>query len=439
MTLHQARIALRTRLRWLDPRQLSFENRNILFFTIDTALQGLMMGGIFSFLSVFVVRLGASELQTSLVTSLPAIVMVLASIPAGRLVQRQRNLVRFTNWVRVFHRGAILLVALLPFFTQRHLIGLIIAIWTVKAISNVLLESSWMAVVAEIIPAHRRAQVNGMRWTIVSIVTAGAVAIFGYMLDRLPFPLNYQIVFLVSFVGGSLGMVFWGKLRTADQARPEPNARPTRNLRQQIRAYWRSLRVPAFVRYELTTAVFRLGFNMPTALYSIYWIRELKASDLWIGWHATANQLALILGYAVWGKIISRKGYSGPLLICTLGMGLYPLLNTLIPSQVWLPVISIVQGFFITGVNLAFFDTLLGVCPEDRRPSFIAVNTMLASFAIFIAPLLGSFVARLTNLRAVFFIASGIHLVAALLFWLLKTAEAELELGVPAGSPKADS
>ena len=74
---------VRTNARWLQPAQLSIVNRNILYLTLDTAVQGLMMGGIFSFLSVFLVRLGATTLQTSLLTSLPAIVMVIASPPAG--------------------------------------------------------------------------------------------------------------------------------------------------------------------------------------------------------------------------------------------------------------------------------------------------------------------------------------------------------------------
>ena len=422
MQLSAVTRGLRANARWLRPEQLSLENRNIFYFTLDTALQGLMMGGIFSFISVFIVRLGATEIQTGLLTSLPAIVMALASIPSGQVVQRQRDLVRFTNIVRIFHRGSVLLVTLLPFMRSLPLIQIIIAIWTVKAIANALLESSWMAVIAEVIPAHRRASVNGMRWTVMSIVTAVAVAVFGFVLDRMPFPLNYQIVFLISFIGGSAGMIYWGKLKVPENLRTEHEEKEPKPWREQIRSYWQSIQVPALVRYELTAAVLRLGLNLPTALYSIYWIRHLYASDIWIGWHSTTNQVATILGYTIWGRIISRKGYFKPLLICAAGTGLYPVLMALVPSQVWLPLVSIVQGFFITGVNLSFFDTLLAVCPADRRPSLIAVNTMLASSMMFAAPILGTLLAGWVDLRGVFFITGGIHLVAVLGFWLFRVA-----------------
>ena len=99
--------------------QLSLEDRNVLNFTIDTAIQGLMMGGISTYISVFVVRLGASSLTVSLLTSLPAILMALLSIPVGLWVGRQPDPIRLTNRGRILHRGAFLVIALLPFFAAR--------------------------------------------------------------------------------------------------------------------------------------------------------------------------------------------------------------------------------------------------------------------------------------------------------------------------------
>jgi MFS family permease len=416
---------VQTHTRRLRPAQLSIVDRNILYLTLDTAVQGLMMGGIFSFLSVFLVRLGATTLQTSLLTSLPAIVMVISSLPCGAFIQKQRDLVRFTNIVRVFHRTSILLVALLPFFVHENLVETIILIWTIKAVTNAMVQSSWMTVIAEVIPANRRASVNGMRWTVMGITTALAGALFGYMLDTIAFPLNYQIVFFISFLGGATGMAFWGKMRIPENIQVAREERQTKSIKTQISVYWQSIKVPAFLRYELTINVLRLALNLPVALYSIYWIRELNASDLWIGWRATTSRLAMIVGYSLWGKVIQRRGYVIPLLVCTLGVGLTPVLTAFIPGETWLPAVAIIQGLFITGMNLALFDTLFTVCPADRRPTFFAVNTMLASLMIFLSPMLGSALADRIGIRGVFFIAAGVHVVAMLLFWRFRIAEEE--------------
>jgi MFS family permease len=412
----------RLRLRGLRVSRLSAENQNILYFTIDTALQGLVMGGIFGFISVFAVRLGASNLLVSLLTSLPAIVMALSSIPAGRIVEQQRDLVRFTNFIRVFHRGSFLLIALLPLFMHHWLVEIIVIVWTAKSIPAALLESSWMAVVADLIPPARRARVNGTRWAILSVVTAIATAVFGYILDRVTFPLNYQIVFLVSFAGGVAGMVFYGKIRIPENVPVERVRAIHTPFQQRVRTYLRAMNVPAFVRYEIAASALRFGVNLPAALYTVYWIRYIGASDLWIGWQATAGKLALIVGYIVWGRSISHKGYRVPMLLCTALVGLYPVLTGLVTNQLWLPLVAVVQGFFSTGIDISFFDTLLSVAPADRRPSFVALNTMLASLMMFLAPVVGSLLADWVGIPVVFFIAGGIHLLAALLFWWFRVA-----------------
>lgn len=410
---------------WARPlSQLSVEDRNIRHLVIDTCWQGLMMGGAFTFISVFLVRLGASSLMVSLLTSLSAVMMVLFSIPAAQYVQRQRNLVRFTNRIRLVHRSGFLLVALLPFFLDRGLIEVIVAIWAINTIFLAFIDSSWTVVVAEIIPPHRRASVNGGRWALLSIVTATAVAIYGYLLDRLTFPLGYQLVFVFSFIGGVAGMYNWGQIVVPEQISLPTTMVRVSSLRKRLERYVETfVQSPHFLKYLLTTFVLRVGLNLPAALYSIYWIRHLDASDLWIGWQATAGKLALIAGYFLWGRVATRKGHHLVLMICTLGVGLYPTLTGVAPSQYWLPLVAMVQGFFVTGIDLSFFNTLLQVCPADRRPSFIAVNTVFAHIAMTLAPLLGSMLADRLDIRLVFWLAGGVHLVAALLFWLFRVAE----------------
>jgi MFS family permease len=110
------------------------------------------------------------------------------------------------------------------------------------------------------------------------------------------------------------------------------------------------------------------------------------------------------------------------LIACTVGVGLYPALTALVTDQVWLPVVAIVYGFFVTGIDISIFDTLLHVCPPERRASYVALNTLLANFVIFLAPLLGSMLDRWLDIRVVFWVAGSVHLLAALLFRLLHVA-----------------
>jgi MFS family permease len=111
------------------------------------------------------------------------------------------------------------------------------------------------------------------------------------------------------------------------------------------------------------------------------------------------------------------------LIACTIAVAFYPLLTAITPSQVWLPAVALVYGFFITGIDIAFFDTLLHVSPPNSRSSFVALNTVFAHLAIFLGPMLGSLLGEWLDIRAVFYIAAGIHLLAALMFQLLRVGE----------------
>jgi len=411
---------------WRRVRHPSLEDKNIRFLYLDTACMGLIGGGIGAFISVFLVRLGASSFLVSLLTSLPAIVMMLLSIPAGLYVERQRDLVRFTSVGRLVHRSFYLLVALLPFLLHHGLVEAIVVAYGLQAISTAFINVSWTGVIAEVVPVKRRPRVNGGRWALVSLVTAGVVAGFGYMLERMAFPINYQIVFVISFLGGMLNVYFFSRIRLpADRPAQAPSVQAN-TLAGRVRRYVNSFsETPAFLRYLFTTFVLRFGLNLPAALYSIYWVRYLNASDAWIGWRTTAANLALIVGYLIWGRIASRKGHHIVLIVCTIALGAYPVLTALTPSQAWLPLVALVGGFFTTGINITFFDTLLHVCPADKRPGFIALNAVFAQLAIFLAPMIGSLLSERFGIRAAFFAAGSIHLLAVLLFRRFRVADEE--------------
>ena len=425
------------------------QERNIRRLYLDTASGGLISGGINTFLPVFLVRLGAPNMLVSLLTSLPAILMALWIMPAGLFAERQRDLVRVTVWSRIPHRLSFLLLALAPFLVRDHLAEVVVVLWTLKSIPGAFIRPAWMGVMAEMIPPHLRPRVHGNRWALVSLISVLAVPAFGYLLEGVAFPINYQIVFFISFLSAAISLtVFRGiKIPPSEEAAPEegdaggdaevtqapPGHGPAQakgligQLRDQFNCF---VEAPAFLRYLAMTFVLRIGLHMPAALYSIYWIRYLDASDSLIGWRTMAANVALIVGYLVWGRIATRRGHHLVLMACTIGTGLYPALTGLLSNSIWLPLVALPYGFFSTGISIAFLDTMMGACPTNRRPSFVALYFLCAQVALFVAPPAGSLLADWLGIRGAFFVASGIHVVAAVLFRVFHIGREE------AGDPK---
>ena len=92
----------------------SIQNRNVLFVVIDGIVIGTMSAAA-SFVSVWVIRLGASPLWVSLLSSLPSAIALTMTIPWSEFAGRQRRPERVLAFARLAVHTVYPLVALVPF------------------------------------------------------------------------------------------------------------------------------------------------------------------------------------------------------------------------------------------------------------------------------------------------------------------------------------
>ena len=81
--------------------------------------------------------------------------------------------------------------------------------------------------------------------------------------------------------------------------------------------------------------------------------------------------------------------------------------------------VSVLGGLFGAGLNLALFSILLQVCPDERRPSYVAIYNTLVNVAAFCAPLFGTFLSNRLGIRMAL-VSSGVVRLAgvAAFYWL---------------------
>src|SRR5205823_3897804 len=111
--------------------------RNIRYLYLDMGWQRIILAGITTFLSVFLVRLGASPFLVGLLTSVPALVTIVLSVVFAPFLEGRRDLVRVVKLTRLGSRLCYLLIALVPFALTGDLVWLapwvIVAIWGLSA------------------------------------------------------------------------------------------------------------------------------------------------------------------------------------------------------------------------------------------------------------------------------------------------------------------
>jgi len=395
------------------------EEQNKRNLYLDVTWFSVLSGITSTFVSVFAIRLGASNTLVGLLVSLPALINIFWLIPSARIIERRRRRLPIIVLAGFLQRLGYLLIALMPFvfrvYRPEALVGLVALITFPTAIASL----AFTSLIAEVVPADKRAQVISIRSVLASIVSTVTVLISGKLLDLLLFPYNYQILFGVGFAASLVGLYYLSRIKVADaivaEQQPQRKSPPlTTRLRRSARQL---VNQRDFVRFSASAFVFQWGLYLPSALYAIYRIKYLGASDTWIGLLSMAHSAVTIVAYFYWGKVIRRKGSRLVLLISSLGAVLYPVLTGLSPRIELLLLASVVGGIFGAGFSLSFFNTLLEVCPQERRPSYVALHTTLINVAAFLSPLLGASLASRLDIRIVFFIAGAVRLVGAGFFY----------------------
>jgi MFS family permease len=404
------------RLPWQQPRE-TVEKQNAWRLYNEVLWWGVMSGVAGTFLGVYAVRLGASAQLMGLLTALPALVTSLWSIVAGSIVERQRRRVPIILTAAALQRGGYLLVALMPFATFLRQADTLILLAALVTLPTVLFNVAFTALLADVVPADKRAGVISLRSLILSLVSTGTSLAGGWVLDRILFPYNYQILFAVAAIASLLSLPHLRRLQVAEVAPSLPPPARTRFLDRWTDTARRLGQQGDFWRFAAGTFVYYWGLYLPIPLYNLYRVRELGASDAWIGLLTVAFNLSGLLPYVFWGRQASKRGNRWVLLVSTAGLSLYPTLTGLSPRVEPLLLVSVWGGLFGPGFNISVFNALLDNTPTDHRPSYVGIHTTLVNVAAFLAPLLGSALAETWGVRAILIASGGVRLlgVAAML------------------------
>jgi MFS family permease len=406
--------------RWLSPGEVA-EHWNEWNLYREIAWYGVLSGVNATFISVFALRLGASNLLIGLLTSLPALINVLFQIPAARFVEREqdrRRVLLLSGFLMRLPAFVVALAPLLPAPLQAGAVVNITALGTIPAAVGTL---SFTSILADVVAPQHRARVVSVRNALLSAATTIAVLAAGRALEVLPFPFSYQLVFTLAFAASLISLYYLGRI-----AVPHGDARRRqRTPRAERLDVRRALRMAAsqrdYLRFTLGAFVYHWGLYFPIPLYSIYRVRTLQLSDGWIGALAMLESATTITAYFLWGRLAQRRGSRLVVLCGTLLVCFYPVGMALSRSAWPLLIVVFVAGIAGPAMNLGLFNGLLEAAPAERRASYVGLFNTLMNTAAFISPLLGTAAAGALGIRTALWIGGAMRIggFAAFAFLLL--------------------
>jgi len=338
------------------------------------------------FLSVYAVRLGATPTELAWISAGPPIGMLLSSLVSVWWRDRHPDSIHAVEVPTVLFRLNFLLLALTPLFpTDFRPIWLILAV-TLPAVPQGIAGIIFIGVLKESTPSERMTSLLARRTLTINLsLGVGAVA-FGLLLETLPFPMNYTVMFSIGFCGAMLS--YWHVHNLKPVTEPEPPT-PSKITTRDILAQ------PVFRRVILTSVIGHIAFFSVSPILVLHLIDGLGASEGFMATFSAVELAGAALVALVIGRIVARLGNRGMVGVALFATGLAALVVGLAPS---LPVA--LGAAALTGAGWSTSEIgLIGYLTENTPvrdgARFTRTYSQFVWSALFIAPFIGTTLAEI--------------------------------------------
>ncbi|MCA9917353.1 MAG: MFS transporter [Anaerolineales bacterium] len=419
-------------------RPLPTEHRtNFIHLYLDIAWFGILSGSAIAFMSIFAARQGASGFQLGLLSAAPAIVNLAVTLPAGQWLQH-RSLSRAVFWTSFWHRLVYLPMVFLPVmgsssFQVWALIGLVL----LMSLPGTALAVGFNAMFAATVPPEWRSHVVGWRNGLLAICYMASSLVSGQLLDRLPSPLGYQVVFGIGLVGALMSSWHLWYIRPlqpqgyqngkslGDSARPGMMRQLGDGIRAGagLRFFARSGQRPHLRSRVLSGPfgtivgllfLFHLAQYLAIPIFPLYWVNHLHLTDAEISLGNSVFYATVLLGSTQLTRVTKKYQHKGVFFAGMLTMSMYPALTAVTHNLTLFLVTSAVGGLSWSLAGGALANYMLERIPEGERPSHLAWYNLALNAAILIGSMTGPFFADQIGLVAALVVAACCRFVAAL-------------------------
>ena len=409
--------------RFFFPPSIPGEYRpNFTHLYLDIGWFGILSGSSVNFLSIYATRLGATGIQIGLLSSMAAAVSLTLAIPAGRWLETQ-NINKAIFRTSVLTRLGYLLWVPLPWlFGKQAQVWALIVIALLMAIPLTPLSVGFNALFAASVPPHWRAHVAGVRNAAFAIAFMFSSLGSGYLLEHLPFPAGYQIVFGIGFIGAAMSSLHLYFVKPLDTMTTSLPPRPVPVPIKKALSPRRQLQT--VIRFDIWKTPFRstllvfLGFHLTQYLavpiFPLYQVRQLHLTDDQIGIGTAFFYLTVLLGSTRLNELVRKFGHKTITGISVAGLAIYPLLLAFSKSPTDFYWTSILGGLDYAMMIGAYANYLLEKIPIQDRPAHLAWYNVILNTSILIGSLTGPLLSRAAGLGAALIVIALLRFLSGL-------------------------
>lgn len=380
------------------------ERANYRHLTRDVFWFGLAFPSTSRFLSVYAIRLGAGAELLGWLTALPYIILLIVSTFAPRWRKRYPSTVAALFWPGLGYRLIFLLPAFTPLFPQTFQPYWLLLTAALPAFAQGISSVLFLVVLRESVDGRTLAGLMSHRMVKFNLAVGLMTVVFGVWLTKAPFPLNYQVMYVVAFVLSLVSLYHVQSLREiAPATLPEPIKGAGRAL----------LKTSAFRRVASTTTLVHLTFYAILPVIPLWLVRRFDANEEFMSIFGLVEIAAAALLASQTSRIMERIGSRMTVAIAMALTGVAAAALAVAPSLPVTLVSAAISGAAWTAAGISVFTYFTENTPPENVTHFSAVYNQVVSLAVFVGPLLGTQIAgALPNLGVLLLIGAALRLAA---------------------------
>ncbi len=398
-------------------KAMDITSKNSVIFTLEGAVGAIILNLANPFFSMFARRMGASDYEIGLISSLPALVGILALIPGSLLVERSSDKKRIVSMLILLFGVMYPLAALTPFFNEFK-VPLYISIIALMNWPFSVFNISWQSFFSDVmVSGFNSAFTRRTRAATVFGTTTSLAA--GLLLAYIPRNDSERIIMYQVFFGLSLLLAIiqsWLLKRVTAIQPSIGNPKKEKSLALIKECFNNILVYKEFRSFILLAFIFHIGWHMGWPLFFIYQVDVIGVNEAWLSYVNVAVGFAGVLTYTFWGRLIEKKGSRLVLFFGSIGLAVNALTIVLVKTQFLLLIQSTVTGLTFSAFTLAIFQNLIEVVPQKNKTINIALYTTLIYISQFASPLVGVWIYKRTSISTALAFVGVLRLSAAILF-----------------------
>jgi MFS family permease len=399
-------------------RQLPVDiKHNLRWFFMDGVFASAQDGIVVTYLTLFILALGATSAQIGLLAALSSILATIMLLPGAILAERsgkRKAIVLFS--AGGISRFSLLLFALLPFVVKGSAV-----VWAAIVIKVVadgfanLALPAWTSLTADIVPLQYRGRYFGTRNLVMSIAAMSTTFIVGVLITRVNDPGGYQIALGLAFILGMISSFSYARLREPLVQVPEMPHQDysPRTMLGTIRSD------PGFKAFCVHAILWNFSLNIAGPFFNVYLVQDLKATAALVGTISIIASLTTMPAQRFLGRLSDRWGARKLMLVMGFIIPVMPICWFII-NAAWMAIpINIAAGVVWAGFGLANFNLLLEISPAEQRVRYTAIYQILVLVSSAVGASLGGVMVAQWGIRPLFLITAAGRVIAMLVFFFM--------------------